>query len=83
LDLIISTYTLMVKTAPGSVRLGQIGGRRAIFQGMDETKVDKLARLSGRHSPKVISALEISTRGRFRSDQQSSPSCSSSKAKIE
>jgi hypothetical protein len=57
-DLIISTYTLMVKAAPGSVRLVQIGGRRAIFQGMDETKVDKLARLSGRLAWKVVGALE-------------------------
>jgi hypothetical protein len=32
-DLIISTYTLMVKTAPGSVRLVQIGARRPIVQG--------------------------------------------------
>jgi hypothetical protein len=35
----------------------QIGARRAIFQGMEETKVEKLARLSGKATSKVLDAL--------------------------
>src|SRR5437660_1615487 len=51
LDLFISR-----ESAPG--RWFQIGARYAIFQGMDETKIEKLARLSGRVASKVVGALE-------------------------
>src|SRR6267378_2351633 len=47
------------KTAPGPRdRRFEIGARDAIFQGMDETKIEKLARLSGRVASKVVDALE-------------------------
>jgi len=36
----------------------QIGARHAIFQGMGETKIEKLARLSGGIASKVVGALE-------------------------
>src|SRR6516162_377192 len=46
-DLSISVFTLK-KTAPGiEDRRFQIGARHAIFQGTGETKIEKLARLSG------------------------------------
>ena len=52
------SFTLK-KTAPGPRdRRFQIGARHAIFQGMDETKIEKLARLSGRVAWKVVGALE-------------------------
>ena len=57
-DLSISVFTLK-KTAPGiEDRRFQIGARHAIFQCMDETKIEKLARLSGRVASKVVGALE-------------------------
>jgi hypothetical protein len=50
--------TLNVRQASGQKgRWFQIGARRAIFQGMEETKVEKLARLSGKATSKVLDAL--------------------------
>jgi len=46
------------ETALGpSGRWFQIGARHAIFQGMDETKIEKLARLSGKATSKALDAL--------------------------
>src|SRR6266478_9255174 len=55
LDLSISVLYAHGEAAPGPRgRWFQIGARHAIFEGMDETKIDKLARLSGRVASKVI-----------------------------
>ena len=46
------------KTAPRPRdRRFQIGARRAIFQAMEETKLEKLARLSGKATSKALDAL--------------------------
>ena len=59
LDLSISILYAHGEAAPGPKgRWFQIGARHAIFQGMDETKIEKLARLSGRVAWKVVGALE-------------------------
>ncbi len=69
LDLSISTYSLVGEAASGPKgRWFQIGVCRAIFQGMDETKLEKLAHRSGRVASKVIDALErggVDTRGKL------------------
>jgi hypothetical protein len=59
LDLSISILCAQSEPAPGPKgRWFQIGACHAIFQGMDETKIEKLARLSGRVASKVVGALE-------------------------
>jgi len=59
LDLFISIFIRSRETALGpSGRWFQIGARHAIFQGMDETKIEKLARLSGRVASTLVGALE-------------------------
>jgi len=59
LDLSISILYAHGEAAPGPKgRWFQIGARPAIFQRMDETKIEKLARLSGRVASKVVGALE-------------------------
>ena len=58
LDLFISiVYAQEDRSGPRG-RWFQIGARHAIFQGMDQTKIEKLARLSGRVVSKVAGALE-------------------------
>src|SRR3984893_8483250 len=53
LDLSISILYAHGEAAPGPMgRWFQIGARHAIFQGMEETKIEKLARLSGRVASK-------------------------------
>jgi hypothetical protein len=65
----------------------QIGACHAIFQGMDETKIEKLARLSGRVASKVVGSLErrgYDISGKmFAPISRVPPPRSSSKAKIE
>src|SRR5437660_890736 len=59
LDLFISVFYARGEAAPGPKgRWFQIGARHAIFQRMDETKIEKLARLSGRVASQVVGALE-------------------------
>src|SRR6202040_3606272 len=59
LDLSISILSAHGEAAPGPKgRWFQIGARHAIFQGMEETKIEKLARLSGRVASKVVGSLE-------------------------
>jgi hypothetical protein len=53
------------KAAPGPRgRWVQIGARHAIFQGMDETKLEKLARLSERGTSKVVGAHDLGAKMR-------------------
>jgi hypothetical protein len=59
LGLFISILYAQREAGPGSkVRWFQIGARYAIFRGMEETKIEKLARLSGRVASKFVGALE-------------------------
>src|SRR5258707_5553494 len=59
LDLSISILYAQREAGRGpNGRWFQIGACHAIFQGMDETKIEKLARLSGRVALKVVGGLE-------------------------
>ena len=58
-DKLVSILFARGEPAPGPKgRWFQIGTRHAIFQRMEETKIEKLARLSGRVASKVLGALE-------------------------
>src|SRR5712671_2418780 len=56
LELFISIYTLKGNGSWPSGRWFQIGACLAVVQGMDETKLEKLARLSERVTSKVVGA---------------------------
>jgi hypothetical protein len=59
LDLSISILYVHGEAARGlKGRWFQIGARHAIFQGMEETKIEKLTRQSGRVASKVVGSLE-------------------------